>query len=216
MTDSHETNHAAGARSCHAEGVRAVCISLIWVGGALVLANQFMREQRRYRAFTYSSNGNFSSYEDMEDYVDNVEKTLLPKSFFGRVTRWLHWGKLFGRFYPVSVNCFGYICNQIEQFIFALQLVATKLFYKMCNVAFPRKFFRNHQKSSPSSGCCEQKMDDGGRHGNVPPGSCAAGFPENANAGAEKPLRPEDFHLLKSVTYPKLFEELLRKFVHAE
>ncbi|KXV70175.1 hypothetical protein AD952_13585 [Acetobacter cerevisiae] len=160
----HAENHAAPADACQLNGVRGICLSLIWVGGALVLADRYMREQRRYRAFSYTENVSLHSFDEMKAYVEDVEKILFPPSLLGRVCGWVHRREFIG---PCAVNCFSHIANQIEQFISALQIITAKLFHKVGDVIFPRKFFRKH-KESPLGFFDNHTMDDGGRYGNVP------------------------------------------------
>lgn len=151
MTDFHKTNHAAGAGSRHAEGVRGEGLSneqalRKWALQTILLSPHPMPtswadlERGASRLIAFVETGS-SVLPDVSSVVNT--------SFFSRSIQARN----------KDVGCFKGFQN------FGLRTL------QFGNAAF--QFFRSrlHKRSSPSSGCGEQKMDDGGRHGNVPPGS---------------------------------------------
>lgn len=163
MTDSHETNHAAGPGSRHADGVRGESLS-----------NERALRKWALQTILLSPHPMPKSWDSMEigaarlvAYVKTGSSVLPDVSSVVNAS-----------FFDRSVQAGNEDISAFKGFqnlgLRALQFG---------NTAF--QFFRSrlHKRSSPFSGVNKQKMDDGGRHGNVSPDSFTVRSPENANAG---------------------------------
>lgn len=173
MIDSHENNHAAEACSRHLNGVRAICIPLIYVGGAFLCAAVLMKEQRRYRAFKHSVNFPASSHEELKQFID-VAETLLRPSLFLRVGGGLHGHKFAAN--SATINSLRDLGKKIQSLFLAVSIDAEGI-VKARDKTFSRNFIFIvnkhwfHKVSSFVGKFGNSTMDDGGRHGNVPPDS---------------------------------------------
>ncbi len=163
MTDFHETSHAAGSGSRHADSVRSSGLSneqalRKWALQTILLSPHPMPSS--WANLERGASRLIAFVETGSSVLPDV-RSVVNASFFDR-----------------SVQAGNEDISAFKGF----QNLGLRTL-QFGNAAF--QFFRSrlHKRSSPFSGVNKQKMDDGGRHDNVSPDSFTVRSSENANAG---------------------------------